>query len=349
MVGGNNKKVGSRMISKVLSKHFRVKEVKGTQVNPWALVKNNVLIFTSNNYFDLKPFFNCSRKPIFAVTVAGQIPPSIEDDLFASKKERVERESEFSEELESSAKLVVNYDDETVREMEENTKASPITFGLGEGSDLRATDVQITKRGTNFKINHKGNIVPVWLEKLFGKRQVYGALLACAIAQELDINLIKASRNLKYYQGTSGEGRLVKGIKNTRILDDSANADPFSMAESLLLLRNMNIDEQTRGGRKIAVLGDVLRIGKYSVEAHETMGEKVAKSADLLFTVGSRAKFIQKGALAHGLEEKNTFHFSDVEKAGKVIQDKIKENDLILIDGSAEMKMDKIVKEIKRR
>jgi len=348
-VGGSNKKIGAKMITRALGSHLKIKRMKSHRINSWDLLKNNVLVFTLNDYSKIKTLFNYSRKPILAITVAGQIPARLEDDLFAAERSKVKKEMNFIKDLPSPTKLILNYDDETVRELEEKTEVSSSTFGLGKGSDFRATDVQINMDGTNFKINHEGNTVPVWLGKLFGRRQVYGSLLTCAIAQELDINLIKASKNLKHYEGIPGEGNLIEGVKNSKILDDSANADPFSMSESLIILKKIDIDEETKRGRKIAVLGDILRIGKYSVEAHETIGEKVAESSDLLFTVGSRAKFIQKGAVAHGMEKENTFHFNQVEKAGKVLEDKMEQNDLILVDGSAEMEMKKIVEEIKKR
>ena len=47
------------------------------------------------------------------------------------------------------------------------------------------------------------------------------------------------------------------------------------------------------------------------------------------------------------MEEEKIFHFDEIEEAKKALQDEIRENDLILIDGSKEMKMGEVVEEIK--
>ena len=61
--------------------------------------------------------------------------------------------------------------------------------------------------------------------------------------------------------------------------------------------------------RKIAVLGDMLEIGKYTIEAHENVGRRVADVADVLMTVGPRAKFIAEAAHAAGMNKSHIYSF----------------------------------------
>jgi len=248
--------------------------------------------------------------------------------------------------------LLLNFDDETVREIKNETKAHPLTFGFGLKSDLRATDIILTRfpeLGTNFKINYEGNIVPIWLKGLFGKANIYAALAGAAVGETLGLNLVEVSEALKSYQGLSGKMRLIKGIKKSQILDSSASASPLSVLEDLEILRKIDapINSEGKPGRKIAVLGDILGIGKYTIEAHEALGEKIKGCADLLFTVGPRAKFFAQGAQRKGMPEEKIFQFDDIKKAGLSLQNEISEGDLILVDGSREMQMSEIVEEIK--
>jgi UDP-N-acetylmuramoyl-tripeptide--D-alanyl-D-alanine ligase len=99
--------------------------------------------------------------------------------------------------------------------------------------------------------------------------------------------------------------------------------------------------------RKVAVLGDMLEIGKYTPEAHEMVGRIAAKSADMLFTVGPRAKFIAEAARAVGMKRTAITSFDTADEARKPIQNFIKKGDLILIKGSHSMELDKIVQEIR--
>jgi UDP-N-acetylmuramoyl-tripeptide--D-alanyl-D-alanine ligase len=99
--------------------------------------------------------------------------------------------------------------------------------------------------------------------------------------------------------------------------------------------------------RKIAVLGDMLEIGKYTIEAHEEIGKYAANFVDLLITVGSRAKFIAAAARKAGMPEENIISFLVAEEARKEVELKIKKGDLILVKASHSIGLDKIVEEIR--
>ena len=73
------------------------------------------------------------------------------------------------------------------------------TFGFQEEADFRASDIKING-GLNFKINYKGNTVPVWLEVPFNKEHVYAALATAAAGEVLDLNLVEISEALKDYK-----------------------------------------------------------------------------------------------------------------------------------------------------
>lgn len=293
-----------------------------------------------------------SQLPILVVTHIGEIPA---DKLFfAGDRKGTLQIRKLAKILPAHGFLILNFDDETVREIKNETIARPLTYGFQEGPDFRATDINIDIEGTNFKINYEGNIVPFWLKKLFGKEQIYSALVAICVGIVKDINLVEISQALKFYQSLPGKMRLVEGIKNSLILDDSENATLFSMIEALEILGEIeakgparNATPSVAGGRKIAVLGDVLGAGKYTIEAHKTIGEKVVQVSDLLFAIGSRARFIAREARNQGMAEENIFQFNTVEEGKISLQKEIKKGDLILIDGSKAMKMGEMVEEIK--
>lgn len=328
IVTGNGRKTAKEAIFQVLKPHFKIGK--------------ELLIYKTEfkDDQDFKFFIKHSRLPVLVVTHIGEY--HFEREFFAGPLTQISEITKLAEVLPAHSHLVLNFDDETVRDIKNISRAHPLTFGFGARANIRVSDIVLAREGTNFKINYEGNIVPVWLEKLFGKEQVYAALAAVAVGQVLDLNLVEISEALKLCQGLPGRMQLIKGIKNSWILDDSASASPLSMAEALEILRKIET-----GGRKIAVLGDILGIGKYTIEAHESIGERVAKSADLLFTFGQRARFIAQGAQRKGLALEKIFQYDTVE-AGKIsLQNEIKEGDLILVDGSQEMNMEEIIKEIK--
>jgi UDP-N-acetylmuramoyl-tripeptide--D-alanyl-D-alanine ligase len=135
--------------------------------------------------------------------------------------------------------------------------------------------------------------------------------------------------------------RLLRGVKETYILDDSQDASPTSVHEALHTLHDLP------GARKIAVLGDMLYLGKYAIEAHETIGQLAGKTVDYLITVGLRGKFIAEAAAQAGLSKLRITSYDVAAEAGKPLEDLLKKGNLVLIKGSKEMRLEKVIEEIK--
>jgi len=323
---------------------FCAKEAIQQVLKPHFSLGKEILVLESDlkNTRDLKRYkflINQSSLVVLVVTHVGDIP--LEQDFFAAEREKMEEILSLAKILPASNYLVLNFDDETVREIGDLTNLKTLTFGFQERADLRASDIKING-GTNFKINYKGNIVPVWLERLFGKEQIYSALAGVGIGIIFDLNLVEISQALKDYKSLPGKMRMIEGINNSKILDDSEGATIFSMIESVEIIGKLQGYK-----RKIAVLGDVVGAGKYAIEAHETIGEKVAQNTDILFTFGARAKFIAEGAKNKGMAVDKIFQYDTIDDGKLKLKDEIKEGDLILVDGSKEMKMEEIVEQIK--
>lgn len=342
IVAGNAYQSTGEAIFQVLKHNFKTEKIS-TSFYLKSLFKNKILVVGAGLQQVDQCFIKKSKLPILVVTNIGDIPS--DKDFFTGEKAKTKEIIKLAESLPSRGYLILNFDDETARELKNKTRAHSLTFGFQERADFRATDVFLTQFpsfGTNFKLNYQGNIVPIWLKNIFGKEQIYASLASVAAGTILDLNLVEISESLKLYQGLRGRMRLIKGIKNSMILDDSESATPFSMTEALEVLGELEGFE-----RKIAVLGDIIGIGKYTIEAHEALGERVAKSANDLFTFGLRAKFIAQGALEKGMIQERIFQFNTIDEGKLKLQDEIRDGDLILVDGSKEMKMGRIVEEIK--
>ncbi len=343
IVAGNGRDVVAEALFRVLKNSHRVRKM-----NVISLLSRGIMIISpdfkniSRSYLELlKMITEKAAEPIIVVTRIGDPIPN--EDIFAGEISEAGFLPELIKSFPGRGHLIYNADDEVCLEIKNNSVAREKSFGFGEDSHLRATDILITKTpelGTNFKINYGGHIIPVWLKGLFGKENIYAALAASATGLVSGMNLVEASQSLNDFTGMHGQMRVVAGIKNTLILDGSACASASSMAEALEILGKIE------ALRKIAVLGDILNIGKYSIEAHESIGERAAQIADLLFTIGAHAKFIAEEAGNKGLARDKIKSFEDAVTAGLAIREALLEGDLVLIKGSAEMQMDKIVEEI---
>ncbi len=304
-----------------------------------------VLEYGADRPGDIKYLLELARPQLGVVTAVGDIPVHVE---FYSGPDAVAREkSKLVEALPAVGFAILNYDDESVYEMRDRTRAHVITYGFAEGAELRITNFENRAEdgrplGVSFKLEYGGNFVPVRLDGAFGKAQAYAAAAAAAVGLAFGMNLVKISEALSYYQVPPRRGKIIPGIKESFILDDSYNASPLSMHAAIDTVKDL------RPKRAVAVLGDMLEIGKYAIEAHEQIGRFAAKVFDVLITVGPRAKFIADAANKAGMPKKNIFSFDTAEDARTTTQDSIKKGDLVLVKASRALELDKIVEEIRQ-
>ena len=135
--------------------------------------------------------------------------------------------------------------------------------------------------------------------------------------------------------------RLISGIKDTMIIDDSYNSSPVAAEVALQTLKKVEAK------RKIVALGDMRELGSYAKEEHQKLGKSVATVADILITVGPLSRDTVQGALDAGMDEKNIFQFDDSQKAGKFLETILKEGDIVLVKGSQNtIFMERLVLEI---
>ena len=129
----------------------------------------------------------------------------------------------------------------------------------------------------------------------------------------------------------------VKSANGFKIVSDCYNANPSSTKMALLTIGNMS-----KVNRRIAVLGDMLELGKESRNLHEQIGTMVPEANfDILVTVGEMAKFFVKGAKSRGM--RSVFHFSNVQEVIDFLIDTVSEGDVLLVKGSRGMKMEQVV------
>ncbi len=149
-------------------------------------------------------------------------------------------------------------------------------------------------------------------------------------------------------QDVSAQLRLVTvtGLRGATLIDDTYNASPVSMVAALNLLADLTPGE---GGRRVAVLGDMLELGDYEEEGHVLVGRRAADVVAKLVTVGRRARRIGEEARAVGMAAEDVTIVEDNEAAIAVLRDLIDRGDLVLIKGSRGQQMEQIVAALAQR
>ncbi len=304
-----------------------------------------VLEYGADRPGDIKYLLSIVRPNISVITAIGDIPVHVE--YYAGPDEVAREKGRIIECLPAGGFAVLNYDDEAVMALKERTRARVMSYGFMRGAEVQVARFEHKIKneqpaGVSFKVQYSGSFVPVRIENVFGKVQAYASAAATCVGLIFGMNLVTIAEALAGYAPASARMQLLEGIKESKIIDDSYNASPLSMQAALDTLHTLPAK------RRIAVLGDMLEIGKYAVEAHESLGPVVAGSADVLFTVGPRAKFIAGAAQRARMRKTNIFSFESADAAWRPLQAMLRRGDLVLVKGSHAMQLEKVVEAVKQ-
>ena len=289
---------------------------------------------------DMKQLIAIAEPNVSAVTAIGDIPAHVE--FFESPEQVAREKSRIIECLQPASFAVLNGDSDVVLGLRERTRARVVTYGFGEENDVRITGfgnriIAGNPVGISFRLGYAGNTVLVELDGVFGRAHAYAAAAGAALGLIFGLPLGKISEALRTYRPPTGRMQLIAGPNETLFLNDAYNASPLSMEEALGTMKGLPAK------RRIAVLGDMREIGTYAMEAHRSLGERVAKAANVLVTVGPLAKFIAEGANKAGLRKNYIYSYDTAEEAAPKLSELIKKGDLVLFKASNAVGLEKLV------
>ena len=199
-----------------------------------------------------------------------------------------------------------------------------ITFGDGGDVRLAAQD------GQRITIDYRGE--PIALEVPFTQAHLRTNLLA-AVAAAKAIGVTPSGRiELALLAGRGQRTTLRTGVT---VIDDCYNANPMSMRAALEdLAATAN---GTAGGRRVAILGDMLELGPDERRFHVEIGEYAgAKGVELLIAVGPLA-----GAMGDGFPgEIHTV--ADADEAAAIAPELLQAGDVVLIKASRGVGLERV-------
>lgn len=272
--------------------------------------------------------------------------------------ERLEREKKILHlHLDDDAKVaVVNADDPVLFPVREKMRARVLSYGFHADANVHATMVREQLRfssdipfvgGARFNVRVGTEEVSVTLAHAIGKQHVYAALAGFAVGHVYRIPFTVLRERIETYQPPLGRMRLLGGIKQTLLIDDTYNSSPFALEAAVDELCHIGVEE---GARRIAVLGDMLELGQQTERLHREAGISCAqRDIDIFLFVGSFSRWMREEAIKIGIDESRALWFDRAEQAGLALQSILKRGDIVLVKGSQGMRLERVVKEVMAR
>jgi UDP-N-acetylmuramoyl-tripeptide--D-alanyl-D-alanine ligase len=240
--------------------------------------------------------------------------------------------AEMVTELPPDAVALLNGDDPRVDEMAGMTRARVVRFGLGDGNDLRADDVQASAGGTTFAYLADGERHPVSV-RILGEHHVANVLAALGAARELGVPADRAIAAIEAVpRAERWRMEVLEPGDGVTVINDAYNASPDSTAAALKTLAQI-----TRGGsgRSIAVLGEMAELGEYAQEEHDRIGRLVVRlNISQLVVIGERARHIHAAAGLEGSWDGESVFVADADAAYDLLRGELRAGDVVLVKSS---------------
>jgi len=291
---------------------------------------------------DIKRIARWLRPDVAVVTGVPEIPVHVE--YFDSPEALAREKRTLAEYIRPGGKLVLNGDDSRMVGLCADYRGMSVKYGFGAGNDLTGEGEEIAytnygPAGIRFRVNGRGASIPVSVFGALGRPRAYAALAALAVAEIVGVDIVSGAQALAEWVPPPGRMRIIQGIRGSTIIDDTYNSSPAAALAALDALKEVKAE------RKIAVLGDMLELGKYSAEAHRNVGARTAECAGRLVTVGFRARAAGEAALDAGMPEGSIREYEHTEsrRAGEELRGELKEGDIVLVKGSQSMRMERTV------
>jgi UDP-N-acetylmuramoyl-tripeptide--D-alanyl-D-alanine ligase len=266
---------------------------------------------------------------IVVMTQFAKVPVHIE--LFGGDRDKLIREKKYLvESLKTGGTFIFNADDEDCVKIaidikKENDSINLKTFSFkNKEADIFVNNTEMIfnkdfkefakVEGIKSTLEMHSKTIHINMMGTIGDAIIYSFMPAILVSDALNINIDKAVKNIESSKRTNGRMRILEGIYNTVVIDDSYNASPKAVEHGINTINNINTNS-----KKIFVLGDMLDLGDFTKSEHERIGELLVNKCDILITSGIRSKFTAKSAIQHGMNGENVYETNNSIEAGKTL------------------------------
>lgn len=249
---------------------------------------------------------------------------------------------ELIDQLKSSDKAILNYDNPYTKKMGRESAAEVIYFGFENGADLQTLEYEFNggNETLNFKIRYKNKNYSFEFNRA-GKHNIYNAMVAIITGLENGLSINEIQQGLNQAEFSSNRMDFIELKQGIRIINDSYNANPLAVKAAIDVL----MEHQSE--RTIAVLASMLELGEQSQAKHREVGLYAAENGvDLLVTIGPEGREIAAGA-GMKMQSERIITLKNNKECIEFLAAEISYGDLILIKGSRANHLEEIAAALK--
>lgn len=350
ITGSNGKTTTRKMITAVVGRSFPTLSSHGNFNNhiglPLTLLGLNpdhrcaVLEMGANHSGEIAYLTRICRPDIAVVTNVG--PAHLEG--FGSLEGVVSAKGELLEHMATDGVAVLNAEDDRVVSMARRAPGQILYYGISKKAHVQASNIVQGEGKTYFRLQMPGQQLDMCIQ-MPGSFMVLNALAAACVGYYLGVEASEIKEALeKDFKPAPSRLNIFETQDGIRVIDDTYNANPVSMAAALEVLNSLKGQH-----RAIFVAGDMLELGKHAPDLHKKIGEMAAfLKISRLYAAGVHAEKVMEGAKSKGMAKKNIF-MGTKEEILSELKKQLRTGDWVLLKGSRGMGMEQIVEGLKKQ
>ncbi len=341
ITGSIGKTTAREMIAAVLRTKFNVHSAKFNYNNliglPLTLLEMEtdteiaVVELGINRVGEMKQLLEIAQPDVGVITSIAPVHIEGLESIEGILREK----SKLAYELPADAPLFINIDSPELAQLANEFKNKVTTYGTDRNADFHCEKVSFINGAPTFVVGDAR-----FKMKLLGNAPIYAALAALAVGEKFGIPKTIAAEALKSFRPQPHRMQLIE-CGEMSILDDSYNSSPIALAEAFRTMELIDAE------RKIAVLGDMLELGKLEEKYHREIAELLMEyNPDCAILFGEAMQYAFEQAKELGFAGEIRWYRSDFQSASQEMLKLIKPGDLVLIKGSNSLKMVRFVNTI---
>ena len=346
ITGSLGKTTTKDIVFSTLNYSHKAKKSKGNQNTIFPIFNNLQLMKEDTEYFVQE--FGAASPGVMPRTVEACIPDAgiitcISEphlDVFGTKENILKEKLRMIEKMPKGCPAFFNYDDALLKEVE--LEDHPIiSFAVqNKDADYYAENIEENEEYMSFDIVSKDKRSQVVLYAK-GTHNVANALVAYAVGEWFGLeeeDIVKGNGSYR----SVGIRQNVTNIGGYNLFIDCYNTAPVSLVGAIEVLGKLPVGE---GGRRIAVMGDIPRLGEQEKELHIEVAQKLGKTnLDMAFCFGDELAVVMADELKRqGIE---TYCTNNREQLNAWLAEKITRQDVVLFKGPVVRLLSKTIDQV---
>lgn len=349
ITGSNGKTTTKDMVAAVLAKRFNVHKTQANFNNaigvPYTILqmKPNTEILVLEMGMDrpgqLHHLSQLTHPDVTVITMIGEA----HIEFFGTRDKIADAKMEITDFLREDGEFIYNGDEPLLAARAQKITQSKATFGFADNDTVYCTGFKSYKHHATFTINNSDQKFSI---PMIGKHNVSNAMAAICVGHHFGESNEEIARALSSFTPTANRMEWEKGDVGEDIMSDVYNSNPTAVRA---VITSFGQIQMPNGGRRIAVLGDMLELGKQSAALHAGLADCLDPQViNEVYLVGPEMKHL--AAALQGKYAAADLHYYPTAHLDHLINDlrnDIKPNDIVVLKGSHGMHLEKVVARLK--